>query len=92
MGPPVLLGTAREDGEQVWENRLGAKTVMQDAQDTARPSNGAAMSRRGGDAGGRDPAKVTEKLETEGEPVHLCASSTHPHTDNRAKFSSPALF
>lgn len=50
--------------------------MMQDIQDTARPPNGAAMSRRGGDAGARDSAKVTQKLETEGEP----ALSTHLHT------------
>lgn len=80
MGPPVLLGTPREDGEQVWQNRLGAEAVMQDTQETARPPNGAAMSRRGGDAEAGDSAKVTQKLETEGEPVHLCASSTDPYT------------
>lgn len=42
--------------------------------------------RRGGEAGARDPAKVTHKLETEN--LCICASSTHPHTANRAKCSS----
>lgn len=78
MGPPVLLGTPKEFGEQ--GNRLGAESVMQNDQDTARPPSGAAMIRRGGGAGTRDPAKVTQKLETEGEPVHVCLEHTSTHS------------
>lgn len=73
-----MLGTPREDGEHVWENRLGAEALMQDAQDTGRPPSGAAMSRRGGDAGSRNPAKVTEQLETEGDPgIHVARAHIH---------------
>lgn len=73
-----------------WEWGLGCRMPRRLPDPQAAQQQAGEEGTRGW--GPRDPAKVTQQMEAEGEPRRPRASSAHPRTANGAIFSSYAFF